>query len=80
MATAEADVPVAMRKVYRRLQRWRSKRTGRAPIPESLWAAAVELAKEHGVFRTAQVLYLEYGKLKRLLAASDSRPPDLPAA
>jgi len=70
MATAEADVPVAMRKVYRRLERWRSKRTGRAPIPESLWAAAVELAKEHGVFRTAQVLHLEYGKLKRLLEAA----------
>jgi len=72
MATAEADVPAAMRRVYRRLQRWRSKRTGRDPIPESLWAAAVELAKEHGVFRTSQVLHLEYGKLKRLLEASGS--------
>lgn len=70
MATAEADIPVAMRRVYRRLQGWRSKRTGRDPIPESLWAAAVELAKEHGVFRTAQVLHLEYGKLKRLLEAA----------
>ena len=72
MATAEADVPVAMRKVYRRLERWRSKRVGRARIPESLWAAAVELATEHGVFRTSQVLHLEYGKLKRLLEASDA--------
>ena len=71
MATAEADVPVTMRKVYRRLQRWRGKRTGRDPIPESLWAAA-ELAKVHGVFRTSQVLHLEYGKLKRLAEASRS--------
>ena len=75
MATAETDVPVAMRKVYRRLERWRSKRTGRTPIPESLWAAAVELAREHGVFRTAQVLHLEYGKLKRLLEARGSETP-----
>jgi hypothetical protein len=75
MATAEADVPIGMRRVYRRLQRWRSKRTGRGPIPESLWAAAVELAKERGVLRTAQVLHLEYGKLKRLLAASGSVAP-----
>jgi hypothetical protein len=40
------------------------------PIPESLWASAAELAREHGVFRTAKVLRLEYGKLKRLAAAS----------
>jgi hypothetical protein len=48
MATAETDVPVAMRKVYRRLERWRSKRTGRAPIPESLWAAAHSVERGHG--------------------------------
>jgi hypothetical protein len=35
-------------------------------IPESLWAAAAELSKEYGVCQTAQVLRLEYGKLKRL--------------
>jgi hypothetical protein len=79
MATAETDVPVTMRKVYWRLERWRSQRTGRDPIPESLWAAAVKLAREHGVFRTSQVLHLEYGKLKRLLEASGSvTPPTAP--
>ena len=72
MATVEADIPVAMRKVHRRLQRWRSTRTGRTPIPDSLWTAAAKLAKEHGVFRTSQVLHLEYSKLKRLLEASGS--------
>ena len=45
-----------MRKVYRRLERWRSKRTGRARIPESLWAAAGELAREHGVNQVSRVL------------------------
>jgi predicted Holliday junction resolvase-like endonuclease len=34
------------------------------PIPEPLWAAAAELAREHGVFPTAKALHLEYGKLK----------------
>jgi hypothetical protein len=36
------------------------------PIPETLWAAAVELARTHGVCQTAQVLRLEYKKLKQL--------------
>jgi len=46
---ATSELPLAMRKVHRRLERWRSKRTGRARIPEALWAAAGELAREHGV-------------------------------
>ena len=33
-------------------------------------AAAAEVAREHGVFRTAKVLSLEYGKLKRLTTES----------
>ena len=40
-------VPTVMRTVYRQLERWRRKRTGRERIPESLWVAAGELAREH---------------------------------
>ena len=65
-----ADVPEGMRRVYGRFARWRKLHTGRLPIPDSLWASAAELAREHGVFRTARVLRLEYGKLKRLAATS----------
>jgi hypothetical protein len=36
-------------------------------LPEGLWKAAAEAAREHGVFRTGQVLHLEYGKLKRVM-------------
>jgi len=44
-------------------------------IPEPLWALAAELAIEHGVFRTAQVLRLNYSKLKQLtLAAAPAEP------
>jgi len=35
------------------------------PIPERLWRAATDLAREHGVFATAKALHLEYGKLKQ---------------
>ena len=61
-----AVIPVGMRRVYRRLERWRSMRPRPLSIPESLWSAAAKLAGEHGVCRTAQTLHLEYGKLKRL--------------
>jgi len=65
MAKDESGIPHNLRKVYRRLQRWRNSHTGRLPIPESLWAAAAELAREHGIFPTAKALHLEHGKLKR---------------
>jgi hypothetical protein len=35
------------------------------PIPDSLWAAAGELARAHGINPTAKALHLEYGKLKQ---------------
>ena len=64
------DIPHDMRKVQRRFEQWRSAHTGRLPIPERLWRAATELAREHGVFHTAKVLHLDYGKLKQLLEAA----------
>jgi hypothetical protein len=73
-----------MRRVYQRFKRWRSARTARLPIPERLWAAAVELAREHGVSPTAQALHLEYGKLRRLMESASpvvkSRAVKAPAA
>jgi hypothetical protein len=64
-------IPVGMRKVHGRFERWRKSHTGRLPIPERLWRAAAELAKEHGVCRTAQALRLECAKLKRLAGSAD---------
>ena len=60
------EVPTGMQRIYRRFERWRSSHHGRLPIPEALWASAAEAAREHGVFRTAKILRLEYGKLKRM--------------
>jgi hypothetical protein len=68
-STADADVPAAMRKVHERLQRWRSERKGRERIPEALWSAAGELARQHGVSRVSQALHLEFKQLKRLAEA-----------
>jgi hypothetical protein len=70
MPKKAADVPEVMRRVYGRFARWRKLHTGRLPTPDSPWASAAELAREHEVFGTAKILRLEYGQLKRLAALS----------
>jgi hypothetical protein len=72
MGRAAPEVPDSMRGIHGRFARWRKSHAGRLPIPQPLWAAAAEVARENGVFRTAKVLSLEYGKLKRL--ATESHP------
>ena len=72
MGRAAPDIPDGMRGIHGRFSRWRKSHRGRLPIPRSLWSAAAEVAREQGVFRTAKVLSLEYGKLKRL--AKESQP------
>jgi|SRR5712691_11591984 len=72
----EGAVPAGMRRLCRRFERWRNGHKARLPIPESLWASAVDVAREHGVFRTAKALRLEYGKLKRMVeSAAQQRGP-----
>ncbi len=66
MSRNDVEVPAAMRGVYRKLQRWRSKRQGRTPIPEPLWAAAGKLAREHGVNPVARALGLEFNRLRQM--------------
>ena len=65
VSAVDNGVPEAMRQVYRRLQRWRGQRKGRERIPEALWAAAGELAREHGVNQVSRALRLEFNQLKR---------------
>jgi hypothetical protein len=70
MTNEISAIPSDMRKVYRRLRRWRSSHARREPFPDSLWAAAGELAREHGINRTAKALHLGYGKLKERAGAA----------
>jgi hypothetical protein len=46
LANQVQDFSADIRKTYRRFERWRSSHTGRLPIPEPLWAAAAELARD----------------------------------
>ena len=60
---------MAMRRVYQGLQRWRRKRKGRSRIPESLWRAAGQLAREHGVNPVSRALGLEFNRLRQMAEA-----------
>lgn len=67
-----------MEQTRRRLERWRETRTGGVRLPEELWAAAIKLARRHGVYLTARALGLEYNKLKRLSQSTGEPQKELP--
>ena len=52
---------------------WRETRTSRGRMPKGLWSAAVSLAKDHGVSKTAIFLRLSYDSLKKNLLRSEGR-------
>jgi hypothetical protein len=70
---------ISLEEVNRRFGEWRQNRKGKAPIPDELWAAAVEVARKEGVSRTSTALRVEWNELKRRLAsakeASQTQPP-----
>ena len=70
--TVRSPRPVAMKRVRRRLERWRRTRPyPRAAMPDSIWAGAVALARQYGVYETARALPIHYGALKQHLEAAD---------
>ena len=74
IAKESTSVPVAMEKVRGRLERWRRGRAyRRSPIPAALWAAAVTVARRHGLYPTARTLHLDYTALKTHLQSADER-------
>jgi hypothetical protein len=49
----------------RQFEQWRAARKGGERIPPSLWAGAIEAVQEHGAYRVAAELRLDYAVLKR---------------
>ena len=61
-----------MERVRQRLERWRGTRAhARSPIPADIWAAAVTLARQHGLYQTARAVCIDYGALKAHVEAAD---------
>ena len=60
--------------VRQHLAGWREVRRVGQPMPEPLWSEAAALAAEHGVFRVAKSLGLEFNKLKKKVQERDGKP------
>lgn len=67
MNRKNTPIPEAISQVQRQLEQIRSSQPLRSRLPESLWGAAVELARQHGIYRIAHVLRLDYMGLKKRL-------------
>ena len=66
--------PLDLTAVRGRLDRWRRTRAHpRSPIPAALWADAVALARQQGLYPTARALHLDYGGLKAHVEAAEAR-------
>lgn len=76
---AQYEVPTGLKEAAERFEEWRCSHSGRRPIPETLWALATQLAQQHGIFRTAQVLRLDYTKLKRQMQPTETAAKAAPA-
>jgi hypothetical protein len=81
MPSREVPVPDSITQLQQRFEQFRTTRTRRTKLPEALWQAAVEQAREHGVNVVAQALRLDYSGLKkRLSGTSVPRGQVTPAA
>ncbi|SRR6266540_240429 len=76
-----APIPEAITQLQRQLEQLRSTQPARKKLPESLWEAAVELARQHGIYAVAHPLRLDYTRLKQRLDGipSQSRKLSKPA-
>jgi hypothetical protein len=67
------SIPDPIVQLQRQLDQFRSAQPHRAKIPEGMWQAAVELARQHGLYAVAHPLRLDYVGLKRRLEGVTKR-------
>ena len=68
-----AVIPEAIAQLQLQLNEIRSTRPRGKRLPDSVWQAAVELAREHGVYSVAHHLRLDYTGLKKRLGGVSQR-------
>ena len=73
MKRESTPIPEPVAQLQRQLEQFRSAQPGRTKLPESLWQAAAELARQHGVYPVAHPLRLDYTRLKKQLGGPPSR-------
>ena len=72
MNRKSTPIPAPIAQLQRQLDQFRSAQPRRTKLPESLWQAAVELARQHGVYCVAHPLRLDYMRLKKRLGGVPS--------
>jgi hypothetical protein len=60
-------IPEAITQLQRQLEQFRSTWPARTKLPDALWQAAVELARQYGIYAVSQPLRLDYTRLKQRL-------------
>lgn len=63
---------VSIHEVILMFERWRQSRLHREAIPDELWEAALSLIPSHPATKVAQVLHLNYTKLRERMNGSSS--------
>jgi hypothetical protein len=75
MNLKSTPIPEPIMQLQRQLDEFRSRHATRTKLPEPLWHAAVELARQHGVYAVAHPLRMDYMGLKRRMDGSHSPQP-----
>ena len=70
-----AEVPPDLDRVRREIEQWRGCQSSRKRLPREFWAKAVDLARVHGVNRTARPLGLKYASLRQHLERAGAASP-----
>ena len=65
MVAETGEIAGDLEQLRRRFEEFRNTQSVRSRLPESLWAAAAELARRHGVNPTARALRLDYTGLRK---------------
>src|SRR5436309_13420744 len=78
MVPDKTAVSDELQQLSQQFEAWRSAHPPRSKLPEGMWAAAVEMARQRGLHCTAKALRLDYTRLKKHLG-SDQTGPSSPA-
>jgi hypothetical protein len=72
MRSRSVSPPKPVHRLQQQFEEFRKAQPGRARLPEALWQAAVEQARQYGVNMVAQTLRLDYDGLKKRLGAAST--------
>ena len=78
MPTEPKEIPNELLELSHRLEQWRKDQPPRTRLPESMWAAAADMARRYGLHRVTKALRLDYTRLKKRMTETTSEA--VPAA